>query len=148
MKKTELSHEDVISILQSGTLRGFEFFPDKIMTGRLESGKIKSVINPPTGLADPFKSRVSGVVENNNGRTKIELKIKLGWVIIGFYIIWYSLILFMIFGLIFKQSEHSLRSFGILIVFILLPLGLGKLKISWDKRRLEDWMDKKLKTTA
>ena len=148
MKQTELSHENVISILQSGTLGAFKFFPDEIMTGKFANGKIKSVINPPTGFADPFKSRVNGIVKNENGRTKIELKINLGWIIIGFYIIWYSLILLMIFGLIFQQSEHALQSFGILIVFILLPLGLGKLKLSWDKRRLEDWIDEKLKTSS
>jgi hypothetical protein len=62
LKRTDLSFDSVSLILTSGTLKGFNFFPDKIMTGTIENGIINAVINPPTGWADPFKSRVKGLV--------------------------------------------------------------------------------------
>jgi hypothetical protein len=52
----------------------------------------------------------------------------------------------MLYGLIFKDSNGGLEMFGILIAYSLFPLGLGKLKVSWDRRRLENWMEKKITT--
>jgi len=145
-KRTDLSIGSVSSILQSGTLEGFNFFPDKIMTGTVENGKVKTVINPPTGWSDPFKSRVKGTINQEEGQVVIDLRISLGWVIIAFYGIWYSLLFLMLYGLIFKDSDGGLEMFGILIAYSLFPLGLGKLKVNWDKRRLEKWIEKKIKT--
>jgi hypothetical protein len=145
-KRTDLSVDCVISILQSGTLKGFNFFPDKIMTGTVDNGRVRTVINPPKGWADPFKSRVQGIVNQEEGRAIVDLKINLGWVIIAFYIIWYSLLFLMLFGLVFKDSKNGIEVIGILIAYSLFPLGLGKIKVNWDKRRLEKWIEKKIKT--
>jgi hypothetical protein len=145
-KRTDLSFDSVNSIFQSGTLKGFNFFPDKIMTGTVENGKVKTLINPPTGWSDPFKSRVKGVINQEEGQVLINLKISLGWVIIAFYCIWYSLLFIMLYGLIFKDSKGGLEMFGFLIAYSLFPLGLGKLKVYWDRRRLENWIEKKIKT--
>jgi hypothetical protein len=144
LKQTDLSYDRVNSILQSGTLKGFNFFAENIMTGTIENGKVKTVINPPIGLVDPFKSRVNGFINQQGGQVIIDLKISLGWIIIGFYFIWYSLLLLILFGLIFKGSNGGLEMIGILIAFFLLPLVLGKLKIYWDRRRLENWMEEKI----
>jgi hypothetical protein len=146
LKRTELSYDKVGSILQSGTLSGLNLFPEKIMTGRVNNGHVKSVVNPPLGWSDPFKSRVNGIIKQDNGHVIIDLKISLGWVIIAFYCIWYPLILLMLYGLIFKDAKGGLEMLGILIVYSLLPLGLGKLKVNWDRRRLESWIEKKIKT--
>lgn len=145
-KRTDLSIDSVSLILQSGTLKDFNFFPDKIMTGTIENGKVKTVINAPKGWSDPFKSRVKGVINQEEGQVIIDLRIGLSWVIIVFYFIWYSLLFIMLYGLIFKDSNNGLQKFAILIAFSLFPLGLGKLKVNWDRRRLEHWIEKKIKT--
>lgn len=146
IKRTDLSYEKASSILQSGTLKGFNLFPGKIMTGKIENGKVQTVVNPPIGWSDPFKSRVNGIINREEGQVIIDLKISLGWLIIGFYCIWYSILLLILFGLIFTDSNGGLDLFGFLIVYSLLPLVLGKLKVNWDRRRLENWINKNIKT--
>ena len=143
-RRTDLSFDKVNLILQSGTLKGFSFFPDKIMTGTVENGKVKTVINPPTGWSDPFKSRVNGIIKQEEEHVIINLKISLAWVIIAFYYIWYTLLSLMLFGLIFNDSNGGLEMFGTLIVYSLVPLGLGKLKVIWDRRRLENWIEREI----
>lgn len=146
IKRSDLSMDKVCSILHSGTSKGFNFSPEKVMTGTVEDGKVKTVINPPTGWSDPFKSRVQGRVFQEEEQVIIDMKISLGWLIIAFYCIWYSILLLMLFGLIFKDSKGGLEMFGFLIAYSLFPPGLGKLKISWDRRRLENWIEKKITT--
>jgi len=145
-KRTDLSYDKVVSILQSGTLTEFNLFPDKIMTGRVSNGQVKSVVNSPLGWSDPFKSRVNGFISQDNSQVIIDLKVSLGWVLIAVYCIWYSFILLMLYGLLFKDSNGGLDMLGIVIAYSLLPLGLGKLKVNWDRRRLESWMEKKINT--
>ncbi len=75
VRRTELPYEKVLSILYSGISTGYgnHLFSDKIMTGRINSGKIKAVINPPKGWSDPFKSRVNGTVNHGKEGTNLEL---------------------------------------------------------------------------
>ena len=146
--RTKLSYERVNSIFQSGTLQGFNLFPDKIMTGRIENGKVTAIINPPIGWSDPFKSRVKGSINKENEHVTVDLRISLGWTIIAIYFIWYSLFLLILYGLIFKSSNGGFKIFAFLLMYFIFPLGLGKLKIIWDRRRLEKWIEKKIKAKS
>jgi hypothetical protein len=144
VKRTDLLYEQVISNISSGISNELKLFPDKIMRGRIEDGEIKSVINPPSGWSDPFRSRVKGIVKQVNGHIKIELTIRPGWVIIGFYLIWYWLMLRVIYDQIFEGTNSGIQLYLILIIYILFPLALGKLKVYWDRRRLESWLNGKI----
>jgi hypothetical protein len=146
--ETDLPLEKVISIFHEEILTEFRIFPDRIMTGEIKNGNIDSLINPPSGFVDPFKSRVNGTVQIANKLTRIELKISTGWIIIGFYILWYSIILIVIFGYIFGDAQGNYSGLLFLIAFAIFPIGLGRLKLNWDKKRLEDWIREKIENSA
>jgi hypothetical protein len=147
-RTSETSFDKVISILKSETSKRFQLFSDRIMRGQINNGHIIAVINPPLGLADPFKSNLNGVVLNENGKTKILLKIYPSWLIIGFGIIWYVLLLFMIIRLSYKDITDSLKSIGLILIYGFVPYGLCKLKLNWDTRRLKYRIDKIVKNSA
>jgi len=145
-KITETSYDKVISIISSGISEKFHFFPKEIMNGKVENGNVKAVINPPTGLVDPFKSRIEGCIKNINEQTNISLRIRLGWKVIGFLIIWCVMILYMILSFDYSDLMRNLQFIGISIIWTLLPFGAAKIKINWDKRRLANWLNNNIKT--
>ena len=146
--ETVLPVEKVVSIFHSGILTKYHIFPERIMTGKIKNGSIDSHINPPFGFVDPFKSRVKGTFQSENGLTRIELKIGTGWLIIGFYILWYSIILIAIFGFIFGDTKSNFSGLLFLIGSAIIPIGLGRLKLYWDKKRLEVWIREKIENSA
>ncbi|MDP4274221.1 MAG: hypothetical protein Q8907_08085 [Bacteroidota bacterium] len=144
-KETGKNRDKVIATLRKGICDKFQLFPDKIMHGFIIDNKIRAFISPPFGFVDPFKSRVTGIIENNNNKTEIQLKVNPSFVIIGFIMIWIGLIIFMIITHNFRDILNSLGFIGIAIIFTIIPFGLAKIKIRWDKKRLENWIDKEIK---
>ena len=148
-RRTNLSFQSVCSILQSGTLQGLNLFPDRIMTGTIENGKVRAVINPPLRVSDPFRSRVRGTISQDERQVTIDFKIRLSWVIIAFYAFWYSIHLMILFKSITNDSnvEHvEIEVVEHMIASLVLPLILGKLKVYWDRTRLENWIKKNIET--
>jgi hypothetical protein len=147
-KITDLSRDAVIALLKSGTADKFEFFPDRIMTGEINDDTIDSVINPPAGFSDPFKSRVTGKMTSDNRVTSIQLTVKPSWTVIIFTTIWLGLILKMLYENFGSPDAIDFRDVGIMIFFSLVPFGFGKLKLTWDRRRLKKWLDKIIANSA
>ncbi len=147
-RKTKTPYDKVISIFNSGITKKFHFFPTQIMYGYIKDGKIKTVINPPSGISDPFKTRVKGVIKIENGETIIKLKLSPSWVVIGFTLIMCSPFIFSLFSFEYFEILKTLKLIGMLLVFAIIPLGLGKIKLNWDKRRLEKWLNEKIKNSA
>ena len=148
-RRTNLSFQSVCSILQSGTLQGLNLFPDRIMTGTIENGKVRAVINPPLWVSDPFRSRVRGTISQDERQVTIDFKIRLSWVIIAFYAFWYSIHLMILIKSITNDSnvEHvEIEVVEHMIASLVLPLILGKLKVYWDRTRLENWIKKNIET--
>ncbi len=145
-KKSDKPYDKILLALQSGTSDEFSFFPKEIMDGVIGNGEIMTVINPPVGHVDPFKSRVRGLVKKENGLTVIKLKISPSWVIIGFTVIWCFLIILGTITYEFIDLVQTLQFLGVAIIWTFIPFGVGKLKVNWDRRRLEKWINNKIKT--
>lgn len=145
-KWTELPLEEVDTIFQNGTSDSYKFFPTTIMYGTMVNGRIDALINPPKLIADPFQSRVKGELKRENERTKIDLRINLSWIIIVFGILWYIPILFGIWGLFTNELDHVIERIIGLSLFSILPIGFSALKLNWDKGRLENWIEEKVRT--
>ena len=130
-KKSENASEDVLSWLNHSK-------KENIIS-------IKALINPPSGFADAFKSRMSGQIIDRENQTIIDLKIRPSWVIIIFSIIWISLLLIMFYQVDLPNISKTVKFIGFFILYLSIPLGLGKLKVNWDRRRLEKWINSKFR---
>ena len=143
--KSELSINDVIQKVEKGISQEFEFFTDKIMSGKLNGTEVNATINPPNALSDPFKTRVKGNIISENGETKLDLKVSFGIVNKLILFIWYL----PMFSLLQHEKNQDLNSileiFGMLSMFSLLSFILFWLKLKWDKGRFEKWLAKNLK---
>ncbi|MBX2960105.1 MAG: hypothetical protein KF732_09130 [Flavobacteriales bacterium] len=148
-KTTDLSQDKVVALLESGTTNKFQLFPDHIMTGEIYDDCIDTVINPPTGFSDPFKSRVTGNITCDNKLTKISLTVKPSWTVVVFTIVWCGLIIKMLYDtFISTDLPLTFKSISLLICLSLIPFGLGKLKVIWDTHRLKEWLDTTIINTA
>ena len=126
-----------VSNLETHLSKNFQLFPDKILTGELKSNKLKAKINPPIGWVDPFKSLVIGTIDSVDNSTKLNLKVSPSWTIRIFLAIWYILSLLMIIKYAFSDFADSLMFIGIELIWIIIPLILTRLKVRWDRTRLE-----------
>jgi len=126
-----------VSNLETQISEKFQLFPEQILTGKFEDNKLKAKINPPSGLADPFKSIVTGTIESDNNSTKLNLKVSPSWTIRIFLTIWYVLILLMTINYNYSDFSSLLKFIGIDLIWILIPLALTRLKVRWDRIRLE-----------
>jgi|TARA_Y100000385_G_scaffold228312_1_gene239463 hypothetical protein len=115
----------------------FQLFPKQILTGKFEDNKVNAKINPPSGLVDPFKSIVTGTIESDNNSTKLNLKVSPSWTIRIFLTIWYVLILLMTINYNYSGFSNLLKFIGLELIWILIPLVLTRLKVRWDRIRLE-----------
>jgi hypothetical protein len=145
---TKTPYDKVVSIFSSAISQRFQFFPDQIMSGHIYNGKIKTVINPPTGWSDPFRSRVIGNIIIENDQTRIQLKISPNWLILGFLIIWNGLLLLMILKFDYTEFLKSIKFIGLNFIWAIIPIGLVKIKVNWDKRRLDKWLNKNINNSA
>jgi hypothetical protein len=145
-RETEMPFEKVISIFRNNTSGKFQFFPDQIMFGQVGADEIKSVINPPLGWVDPFKSRVKGRITTSYGRTNIGLNISPSWIVVGFIVVWCILTIIMILKFDFVETYRSLKFIGLTFLWTIIPFGLCKIKVTWDRRRLDKWLCEKIKT--
>jgi hypothetical protein len=126
-----------VSNLETHLSKNFQLFPDKILTGKLKDYELKAKINPPIGWADPFKSLVSGTIDIVDNSTKLNLKVSPSWTIRIFLTIWYILSLLMIINFDYYDSISTLKFIGLEIILIIFPLILVRMKVKWDKKRLE-----------
>ena len=124
---------------------GSELFTDKVITGDIYETRLNATINPPNALSDPFKSKVEGSILSENKGTKLELTVKFGIVNILAILIWYLPMLFVFQYEKNQDLKSVLAIFGMCLLFSLFSLFLLKLKVNWDKRRLEEWLISKLK---
>ena len=145
-KTSDKPYDKILSALESGIADEIRFFPKEIMNGEIWNGEIMTVINPPFGLVDPFKSRVRGLVIEENGLTVIKLKVSPSWVIIGFIVIWCSLTILGTITYEYSDLIQTLQFLGVAIIWTFIPLGIGKLKVNRDRQRLEKWISKQIKT--
>lgn len=146
IKLTELPLEEVDTIFQNGISDSYKFFPTTIMYGTMVNGRIDALINPPKLIADPFQSRVKGEFKRENELTKIDLKINLSWLIIVFGILWYIPILIATWGLFTNEQGHVIERIIWISLFSILPIGFSTLKLNWDKVRLENWIEERIRT--
>lgn len=146
-KKTKLSVKDTITILKNGTEKKFQFFPDQIMKGKITTNFIEAVINPPIGLSDGFKSKVTGRIINDKTTTHISLIVKPSLAITIFIVAWCLLIFLALFFHEYSDTIETLKFLFITIAWTILPFALCKLKVNWDKRRLEKWIETELSNT-
>ena len=137
MKKINIDRTKFVSILETHLSKKFQLFPDKILTGKLIDNKLNAKINPPVGWSDPFKSLVSGTIDIVDNSTKQNLKVSPSWTIRIFLTIWYILILIMIFTFDYPDIVNSLEFIAIGLIWIMIPLILTRLKVRWDRKRLE-----------
>jgi hypothetical protein len=145
---SEFSEEKVLQILKSSISTKFKIFPDTIMYGHIIKNEIKSVVNPPPGLVDCFRSRVKGVLETENNRTVLKIKLSPGWILIGLLIFWVLLIIPMMITFDFISFSESIKFLLFTIIWLLIPFLLAWIKLRWDCKRLNNWMIQKLKQTA
>lgn len=144
-KWTELPLEEVDAIFQNGTSDSYKFFPKTIMHGTMLNGRIDALINPPKLIADPFQSRVKGEFKRENELTKIDLRINLSWLIIVFGILWYIPILIATWGLFTNEQGHLIERIIWISLFSILPIVFCSLKLNWDKQRLENWIEERMR---
>ncbi len=126
-----------VSNLETHLSKKFQLFPDKILSGKLIDNKLNAKINPPIGWADPFKSLVNGTIDIVDNSTKLNLKVSPSWTIRMFLTIWYILSLLMIINFDYYDSISTLKFIGLEIILIIFPLILVRMKVKWDKKRLE-----------
>ena len=144
--KSKLSLPQTITEIEKGMSVGFNLFPSQIMTGNIYGTKIYATINPPKYWSDPFRSRVEGDIESENGGTRLNLKVKFGLVNILVLLIWYFPMAIVLQHPKNQNIESILLIFGMCTIFSLLSLLLLRIKMNWDKRRLEDWLNRNLET--
>ncbi len=130
--------ERIQSILRSGMSSRYRMFSETIMNGVLSDGRLKAVVNPPMGIADPFKSRVTGYIKDQDFQTEIILEVKPGWFVA---VLCLMLLVFTTVS-IFFQIELALGLF----LFFIICFALGLLKMEWDKGRLAKWINNKIGT--
>jgi len=142
--KADLSIDEVIHKIKMGICQNFEFFPDKIMSGKIYGNKINATINSPVSISDPFKTKVNGhiVVENDN--TKVELILSFGIVNKLILIIWYLPMISLLQHEKNQDFYSILRIFGMLSLLSFISFLLLWIKLKWDKRKLEKWLIKTL----
>lgn len=145
---SEFSEEKVLRILNSGISNKFRLFPDTIMNGQIIKNEIKSVVNPPPGLVDCIRSRVKGVLETENDRTILKIRLSLSWFLIGLLIFWVLLIILTIITFDYTSLSESIKFFIIIFIWLLIPFLLAWIKLRWDCKRLNKWMTQKLKQKA
>jgi len=126
-----------VSNLENHLSKKFQLFPDKILTGKLENYKLKAKINPPIGWVDPFKSLVIGTIDSIDNSTQLNLKVSPSWTIRIFLTIWYILSFLMIIKYDYYDLNSSLKFMGLETIWLIFPLILVRLKVKWDKKRLE-----------
>ena len=126
-----------VSSLETHLSKEFQLFPNTILSGKLINNKLNAKINPPIGWVDPFKSLVNGTIDSVEKSTKLNLKVSPSWTIRIFLIIWYALTLLMIFKFNYSDFVNSLKFIGIELIWIIIPLVLTRLKVRWDRKRLE-----------
>ena len=114
------------------------------MTGNIYGTKISATINPPKYWSDPFRSRVEGDIESESNGTKLKLKVSFGIVNIIALIIWYLPMISVLQHPKNQNLKNVLLIFGMCSIFSLLSLFLLRIKMNWDKRRLENWLKKNL----
>lgn len=143
-KETDLPVEEAVKVIQTGVSTKYQLFPDKIMCGDLDEGKFETLINPPFGWVDPFRSRVIGKFSHKDKLTIISLTVKPNSLTTGFMVIWYSLMILMILSFSYHSWIEFVEVLGISLIWAAFPFFLIRIKTSWDKRRLESWLNKRL----
>ena len=138
---SEFDRDRIISILNKNISNTTGLFSDKFLIGKVENYQIRVKINSSSGFVDPFKSKIQGSVENDNGRSYLSFVINPSWTIIIFLIVWIVLTILMLFSFEFNEIWDSLKFWGIALLWIVFPFLLTMLKINWDKKRLEIFLN-------
>jgi hypothetical protein len=144
--KSEMNEGQVLLILENGISGKFQFFPNSIMYGQISRNNIKAVINPPLGYVDPFKSRVHGELKTQNDLTIIKVKVFPSWIVIGFILLWLILIVVMIATFDYANTIEVIKFLILTFLLISFPFVIARLKVHWDRKRLERWMTQKIRT--
>jgi hypothetical protein len=76
---SQKSKEEILKLLKEETDEMMLFFPDKKMNGRMQADDINVAIVLSKHLADPFKSRAIGKIEDHPENRILSLKIWLLW---------------------------------------------------------------------
>ena len=118
---------------------------NKLLYGKIDGYKISAISNPPVGISDPFRSRIIGLIDNQNNQTTLKLSIKPSYVLIVFLWIWNAIMFLMILDIDLPTLQDKFSFIIIYIIWILFPLGLTRLKVNWDRRRIEKFIRKHLK---
>lgn len=132
-----IERAEYTSLLEKHILKDFQAFPEQILTGELKDNRLKAKINPPIGLADPFRSLVNGTIVSIANKTELKLKISPGWIIRIFLSIWSVLNIIIVTRYEYTDFQDFVRFIGILMVSIIPPLIMSRLKVRWDRKRLE-----------
>ena len=108
-----------------------------MLSGKIVNNKLNARINPLGGWVDPFKSVVTGEIDKGFNTTILNLKVRPNWTIKVFLIIWYLISLLMIVNFDYYDLVSILKFIGLEIILIVFPLILVRMKVKWDKKRLE-----------
>ncbi len=136
-KKVNADIESVKSILEHHLTDTFQFFPDKLLQGKIIGDRLTAKINPPIGWVDPFRSRVSGQIIGKNNTTSIVIKIRMSLTVLFILILWFVLITLTLIKFEYKNISDSFQFIGLTIIYALVPLLLFRLKLHFDKGRLD-----------
>jgi hypothetical protein len=142
--KSEHTYEEVIAILHDTISESLQLFHDTIMHGSFKGNKFEAVINPPIGFVDPFKSIIKGTIITDNNKTEINILIKPSSVLFGFSVIWFVLLIFMVISFKYTDIVTSVLFIGLIMLFALIVIGLIKVKVHWDTKRLKTALNKRL----
>ena len=104
---------------------------------KINIDRIKFVSNLETHLSKKFQLFPDKILSGKLIDNKLNLKVSPSWTIRIFLTIWYILSLLMIFKFDYSDFVNSLKFIGIELIWIITPLVLTRLKVRWDRIRLE-----------
>ena len=114
----------------------FQFFHNKPLNGEIIGDKLIAKINPPIGMVDGLKSIVSGEIKKENNFTRLTLKIEPNLIVLLFVFVWEGLVLLCLIKFSFLNISQTVRFVIIMLTWALIPIILTRLKLKWDKSRL------------
>jgi hypothetical protein len=147
-KKIQISKEELLTIFKENTCKYFQYFSDRELIGKITSERIIVKVRHQAGFADPFNSISFGKIESLERHTQLTFTVIPSVILILILTLWTLLNLWFIISYGYQNDLIKfLRNVGISFLTTIFPFVFVRLKVNWDKRRLEKWIDKNIKTT-
>ena len=140
--KSQLSPQEMSQRIGQEISQKAEFFPSKIMSGKISGLKFQASINTQNGLVDPFKNEVAGTINSVKNETVLKIETSFGllnWIMI---LMWFIPLIFVLHYNSNQELANEIKIFGVFVLMGVIIFIIFWIKLTWDNRRLRNLLEK------